>query len=397
KQNLKAFYRYGYNYNFGVTGFGGTDLGAFANLNNTNTHVTGVDYSTSRWTHSARFSYLNFNNFIVDANSTAGTPKTLDPGGRPVLVRIRGILDVGPDALAPQQTFQDNKQSKYDGSVLVSNHSFRFGVSYNKIDAAGSASFFGLAPRIRASRNPATIAFANLNGGQGDPLSFPLDQIVLGNGQGAFSEKSALGFRNGGTTNHRLGFYFTDAWKIKRNLTLNYGLRYDYDSALSNSDLARTPLLATFNPALAGKPNNDKNNFAPQLGFAYDLRGDGKWVIRGGAGLFYETNVINNFQFDRVLNIPPGIGNDTPVITSGAPDLIDQGTDNCLFRATNFNTTPGQCDAQGGINLFNQPLRNVIAAADLMQRTLQQVTAKLGANYPQPGVSPLFDQNLDAG
>src|SRR5262249_7942230 len=152
------------------------------------------------------------------------------------------------------------------------------------------------------------------------------------------------------------------------------------DSALSNSDLARTPLLATFNPALAGKPNNDKNNFAPQLGFAYDLRGDGKWVIRGGAGLFYETNVINNFQFDRVLNIPPGIGNDTPVITSGAPDLIDPGTGNCLFRATNFSTTPGQCDAQGGINLFNQPLRNVIAAADLMQRTLQQVTAKLGAN-----------------
>src|SRR5262245_1174584 len=38
-QNLKAFYRYGYNYNFGVTGFGLNDLGAFANLNNTNTQV----------------------------------------------------------------------------------------------------------------------------------------------------------------------------------------------------------------------------------------------------------------------------------------------------------------------------------------------------------------------
>ena len=96
-QNLKAFYRYGYNYNFGVTGFGGIDLGAFANLNNTNTHVAGLDYSTSRWTHSGRFSYLNFNNFIVDANSAAGTPTTLDPGGRPVLVRITGVLnDVGP-------------------------------------------------------------------------------------------------------------------------------------------------------------------------------------------------------------------------------------------------------------------------------------------------------------
>src|SRR5215471_13905181 len=145
-QNLKAFYRFGYNYNFGVTGFGLNDLGAFANLNNTNTHVTGLDYSTSRWTHSGRFSYLNFNNFIVDANSAAGTPKTLAPDGTPVLVSINGVLTVGPDLLAPQKTFQDNKQSKYDASYTFSNHTFRFGASYNKIDEAVFASFFGLAP-----------------------------------------------------------------------------------------------------------------------------------------------------------------------------------------------------------------------------------------------------------
>lgn len=119
-QNLKAFYRFGYNYNFGVTGFGGIDLAAFANKNNTNTHVAGLDYSSSRWTHSGRFSYLNFNNFIVDANAAAGTPATLDPAGKPVLVRITGVLnDAGPDLLAPPQTFQDNQQSKYDGSVVA--------------------------------------------------------------------------------------------------------------------------------------------------------------------------------------------------------------------------------------------------------------------------------------
>jgi hypothetical protein len=396
-QSLKAFYRWGYNYNFGVTGFGGIDLGAFANLNNTNTHVAGLDYSSSRWTHSGRFSYLNFNNFIVDANAAAGTPTTLDPAGKPVLVRITGVLnDVGPDLLAPQQTFQDNKQSKYDGSVVAGNHTFRFGASYNKINEAVFASFFGLAPRIRASRNATTIIFADQNGGAGDPLNYPLNQIVLGNGQGAFSEKPALGFKNGGTINHRLGFYFTDAWKIRRNFTLNYGVRYDYDSALSDSDLARTPKLAEFNPALRGKPNNDTNNFAPQAGIAWDVRGNGKWVIRAGAGLFYETNIINNFLFDRVLNLPPGFGNDTPVLSRSAPDLINPGTGACIFRATNFRTTAGQCGVAGGVDLFNQPLKNVIAAAQLMQSTLQQVTAALGANYPPPGVPPLFDQVLDA-
>src|SRR5262245_3788210 len=398
KQNLKAFYRYGYNYNFGVTGFGGIDLGAFANLNNTNTHVVGLDYNTSRWTHSARFSYLNFNNFIVDANAAAGTPTTLDPGGKPVLVNIQNLLTVGPDSLAPQQTFQDNKQTKYDASAVVRNHTFRFGASYNKIDEAVFASFFGLAPRIRAQRNnAASIAFANANGGDGNPLNYRLTQIVLGNGLGAFSERPALGFPNGGTINDRLGFYFSDAWKIKRNVTLNYALRYDYDSALSDSDLARTSLLAQFSPTLAGKPNNDTNNFAPQLGFAWDVNSDGKLVVRAGGGLFYDTNVINNFLFDRVLNLPPGLGNDTPVLTNGAPDLLNPATGACIFRANNFNTTPGQCAAPGGINLFQQPLKNVTGAAQLLQSTLQQVTGGLAANFPPPGVPPLFNQNLDAG
>ncbi|HKY28909.1 MAG TPA: TonB-dependent receptor, partial [Pyrinomonadaceae bacterium] len=227
---ISTFYRFNHNYNFGVTGFGGTDLSAFGNLNNTNTHVAGLDYSASRWTHSGRFSYLNFNNFIVDANAAAGTPTTLDPAGAPILVRITGgVQDIGPDLLAPQQTFQDNLQGKYDGSLSTGNHTFRFGLSYNHIEEAVFANFFGLAARIRGNISGRT--FANANGGADNPLNFQLNQIVLGNGLGAFSERPALGFPNGGTTNHRLGVYFTDAWKIKSNFTLTLGLRYDYDSA----------------------------------------------------------------------------------------------------------------------------------------------------------------------
>jgi hypothetical protein len=393
---MSSFYRFNHNYNFGVTGFGGIDLSAFGNLNNTNTHVAGLDYSKGRWTHSGRFSYLNFNNFIVDANAAAGTPETLDPGGLPVLVRILGQLqDVGPDLLAPQSTFQDNLQGKYDASVISGNHTIRFGVSYNHIEEAVFASFFGLAPRIRASYNATTIAFANANGGAGNPLNFPLNQIVLGNGLGAFSERPALGFPNGGTTNHRLGVYITDSWKVRNNLTFTLGLRYDYDSALADSDLVRTAKLAEFSPVLGGFVHNDVNNFGPQAGFAWDIKGNGKTVIRGGGGIFYETNIINNFLFDRVLNLPPGLGNDTPVLTAGGPDLLHPATGACLFRATNFRSTPGQCGVAGGVNLFSQPLRNVIAAANQMQSALQGVTAGLAANYPPPGVPPLFDQILD--
>jgi hypothetical protein len=395
---LSSFYRFNHNYNFGVTGFGGQDTSAFGNLNNTNSHVMGLDHTTGRWTHSGRFSYLNFNNFIVDANAAAGTPTTLDPGGAPVLVRVRNALqDVGPDLLAPQTTFQDNKQVKYDGSFVTGVHTFRFGASFNHIEEAGNANFFGLAPRIRSTYNATGLAFAATHGGIADPLSFPLDQIVIGNGLGNFSEKPALGFPFGGIINNRLGLYFTDAWRWRSNLTVTLGLRYDYDSGIANSDLPRTPLLAQFNPALAGNVKNDVNNFGPQAGIAWDVKGDGKTVVRAGAGIYYESNIINNLFFDRVLNLPPGLGNVTPVLTTGAPDLLHPATGACLFRATNFNSTPGACGAAGGVNLFQQPLRNVIAASTQMQAVYQAVTAALAAGWPPPGVPPQFDQDLSTG
>jgi len=391
---LSAFYRFNHNNNFGVTGFGGQNLSAFGNLNNTNTHVAGLDLTTTKWTHSARFSYLNFNNFIVDANAAAGTPETLDPAGGPILVRVRGaVQDIGPNLLAPQQTFQDNLQGKYDGSLSHGNHTFRFGFSYNHIEEAVFANFFGLAPRIRSTKNPANTAFADTHGGSGDPLNFPLDQIVVGNGLGAFSERPALGFPNGGTTNHRIGVYFTDSWKLRPNWTLTLGVRYDYDSALADSDLKRTDTLAQFSPVLGGFVKNDVNNFAPQLGFAWDVKGNGKTVIRGGGGIFYDGNIINNILFDRVINLPPGLGNDTPVLTQGSPLLLNPATGACMFNAKSFSTTVGQC-GPGGVNLFAGPLRGAIGPAQQMQSVLQAVTAPLSASWPPAGIPPPFDQIL---
>src|SRR5262249_31576243 len=148
---------------------------------------------------------LNFNNSVVDGNSQAGTPESLDPAGKPILVSILNQLTVGPDASAPQKTFQDNQQVKYDGSTVRSNHTFRFGASFNHISEAAFASFFGNAPRVRANFTSATISQANGFGGAGDPLNFPLSSIVLGNGLGFGSEKPAHNLPFGGFFNNRLG------------------------------------------------------------------------------------------------------------------------------------------------------------------------------------------------
>jgi hypothetical protein len=78
-----------------------------------------------------------------------------------------------------------------------------------------------------------------------------------------YTQKFGEGFVRYGQT---LGSAFIqDNWRVHPRLTANLGLRYDYQSI-----------------------TDDLNNFAPRMGFAYDLAGDGKTVIRGGAGVFYD-------------------------------------------------------------------------------------------------------------
>jgi len=149
-----------------------------------------------------------------------------------------------------------------------------------------------------------------------------------------------------------------------------------------------------FDPALAQRPRKDLDNFGPQAGFAWNVRGNGKTVVRGGAGIFYETNIINNLLNDRVLNLPPGFGNDTPVLTSGASQVFNPATGAVLF---DFAT---QCTGAGGTtanSCFNAPLGRIIPFVLQAQTAFQAASASLAANYPPPGVPPLFNQNLGTG
>ena len=69
----------------------------------------------------------------------------------------------------------------------------------------------------------------------------------------------------------RTNFYLQDKWQVSRKMTLNLGLRYDYQHL--------TP--------------ETKNAFAPRLGLAYDLTGDGKTLLRGGFGKYYQLHQLN--------------------------------------------------------------------------------------------------------
>ncbi|HEX8559221.1 MAG TPA: TonB-dependent receptor [Pyrinomonadaceae bacterium] len=95
-------------------------------------------------------------------------------------------------------------------------------------------------------------------------------------------------------------FFVQDDWRVTPRLTLNLGLRYEYQ---------QNPDPINVNPALpqTGNMVNDKNNLGPRLGFAYALTGDGRTSLRGGWGLYY-GRVINSTVYNALINT--GLGAD---------------------------------------------------------------------------------------
>ncbi|MGE0815829.1 MAG: TonB-dependent receptor [Vicinamibacterales bacterium] len=94
-----------------------------------------------------------------------------------------------------------------------------------------------------------------------------------------------------------IGLFFQDKWKVNSRTTLNLGLRYDLEIINVNE---------RDNPFFANPNDNpvDKNNISPRVGVTYALDGEGRSVLRGGIGLFYQKTPfgpLGNFMSNGVI------------------------------------------------------------------------------------------------
>src|SRR5438445_7524106 len=257
----RLFYRFSYEQNRSVASFGSPSYEPFANVNNAPVHAIGTDFNTGSYTHSIRWAYTKFRNGIADAVTGSSV---FNPAPEITLSFAPGVnffcvegspLCTGPNFLAPQKTYQSDKQLKYDGSKTLRSHILRYGVSYNRILGGGFAAFFGISPSVVSLFTDANTTFADNScgtgtpcfpGGRANPLNYPVDNLLMGNGLGFFTERPGFGLPAGGQYDSRFAWYVGDSWKIKPNFTLTYGLRYVRDTGRADSDL---PPVAELNSA----------------------------------------------------------------------------------------------------------------------------------------------------
>jgi len=381
--NIRVFFKYTYEQNKAVGAFVPGTYSPFANVDYTPSFGGGVDFSTGSFTHSVRIGYMKFRNGITDA--VAGTSITnVAPG---VMVNISNggtgctdgaaLICTGANILAPQKTYQSNKQFKYDGSKAFRSHIFRYGVGFNRILGGGFASFYGIDPAIRGAfttGSQAAAANGPFAGGASNPLNYPVTRIRLGNGQGCFTEIAEFGQTCGGQFDSRFQVYAGDSWKVKPNFTLIYGVRYNRDTGRSDSDLGAIPcsaapsigctgnLLDQVRPGFGGAVSQPNGNVGGTLGFAWDPWKKGKTSIRAGAGIYFENAVFNNVLFDRPGRLPEGLFNLT--------------ADPCPTTTGNFTLPDGSNIDVSGI--CGQPIGNVVSQVIDLQKKFQAATATVG-------------------
>ncbi len=343
-KGVHLFFRGAYENNLGASNFG-DGYARYGNKDNTPIWAGGGDFITGKFTHSLRASYLKFHNLIVD--ESAGLPNPL-PGA---YLTIHGFRS-GPNINAPQQTFQSDKQFRYDGGATIKSHVLGYGVSLNRILGGGLAAFFNYGPEVSGTNsfsegvtdcNAVPTTNPCVNGGShnpSDPTAYLPYVVEMGNGEGFSTEKPQFGMPAGGQEDWRLGLYFGDTWKVSRSLTVNYGVRYSRDTGRSDSDLGSIPcsdavasfgsaspcttgnLLDALTPGLGSRVRQPNTNFGPKAGFAWDVKGNGKTVVRGGFGIYFENSVFNNVLFDRETRLAKGLFFSSQTLQTGTASML---------------------------------------------------------------------------
>jgi hypothetical protein len=202
------------------------------------------------------------------------------PGGQDVAVNIPGFAFFGREPFSFIKRTEQRYQVTDNFSWSKGSHNIKFGIDGNFLPV--TADF--------------TVNFGGLYdfGQQGIfPSPFPAFNPIQAYGAGIPSALiQGIGSPHDTFSNTTAGAFIQDSWRVRQNLTLNFGVRYDVEFT---PQFAPENSVAAFGQQflhLAKGIPRDFNNFAPRIGIAWDPRNTGKTVFRASYGLFYDHPLL---------------------------------------------------------------------------------------------------------
>ena len=255
-------------------------------------------------------------------------------------------------------------------TLIRGTHSFKFGFDYNRSwDRLNSTGNFGGA-----------YSYTNA-------LQFGKDLLSPGSARNYTSFTQAFGLAGDEFATQNFSFFAQDQWRLNRQLTMNYGLRYE---------LQTLPKPFAPNPAVpeTQKFNTDKTAFGPRVGLAYNLLGNSKTVLRGGYGMF--NTIIQNGMIDNALR-QTGIADFTkntislsftptsggaplfPNILSAIPTGASVPTPSIFRIASGFKRPRAQ---EINIGLDHQLTKNLALSVSYIYTYGDQIYTQVDSNLP---------------
>ena len=315
-----ASLRYSHDGNNGYAPPGGGDLPSDWDVNK-NWADSGVFALTSTLspslTNEFRYSYTYWSN-TNNPPTASECPAPCLGLGMPNL-SIYGVSNftIGNATNAPQSRvlrrniFQDNL-SKARGT-----HSMKWGGYWEYQQGTGTYAY--AAPAAAELFSPEIVQYFNSQVPAPFQLSLPssfntindiLALPVAGFEMGVGDINQPPSYNHGNADHdNTFHFYWEDSWKVKPKFTLNYGLAWTYESNALNYDMTKPEYLAPlYGEGGLGQELHTPHNFSPMLGFAWNVGNDNKTVIRGGAGIYYDTINLEERLIERAMIGPNGTG-----------------------------------------------------------------------------------------
>jgi hypothetical protein len=320
-------------------------------------------------------------------NTHPGLSISLVPGRPFGMLDIAGMSLIGNSPLSPLGDFSTVYQIQDQLSCTFDRHTLKFGAEFNRVQSNGPLDFavnglytfqdlspFGLQA---SSNNPALEFFL-----QALPLSYVGADPARSDSNRSYRQNVASGF-------------VQDFWRMNERLTLNVGLRYDF---YSNPTEAHGRLSTIRNPATDSGPTVGKvfagtplDLLSPQAGFAWNIVGDGKTVLRGGAGIFRDQLPVLLFGVDRFL--PPFFGINSFVFPTFLNPQIALLTQPIYVLATTYHPKFPYA-LQYNLNLQREIARGTILSAGYFGARGNHLTREVEENPFQPVLGHRYNPNL---